>query len=200
MAPARVYLLAAADMPPFEFSIPVHDLDAAGKAFRFPVRAAWVRGALEATNVSPTSSDGEIDVRVSKSGNDVVIHGTLRYDLTVPCARCLEPAHVSVRETLSTLAVAGAPSKGGGKHHDDSDGEDADLAIDDANTIPYDGDTVVLDDLVRDEILLGIPMIPLCSDDCPGIRLEPAAVEDAVARDEDDVDPRLQPLQRLRKT
>ena len=55
--------------------------------------------------------------------------------------------------------------------------------------IAYDGETVVLDDLVRDELLLGIPMIPLCSEGCPGIRPEQSEGE-AVAS----IDPRLRPL------
>ena len=55
--------------------------------------------------------------------------------------------------------------------------------------IAYDGETVVLDDLVRDELLLGIPMIPLCSEGCPGIRPEQSERE-AVAS----IDPRLRPL------
>ena len=47
---------------------------------------------------------------------------------------------------------------------------------------------MVLDDLVRDELLLGIPMIPLCSEGCPGIR-PPASGRDADAG----IDPRLRP-------
>jgi uncharacterized protein len=196
-------ILAASDftMPTLEFSIPVHDLDAAGKEFLFPVRAAWIRGALEATTVSPASTDGELSVRVSKSGTDVVVRAKLRAELTVPCARCLEPAPVSVREDLSALAVEASsaqspknPRKRDGQ--DDEDGED--LPSDGADVIAYDGKTVVLDDLVRDEILLGIPMIPLCSDGCPGIRPLPAL--EGAAAGEDDVDPRLQPLMRLKKT
>ena len=66
-----------------------------------------------------------------------------------------------------------------------------------ADTLPYDGETVVLDDLVRDEVLLGVPMIPLCSDDCPG--MSPAPETDAKAPSEKkEIDPRLAPLQAFR--
>ncbi len=187
-------------MATVEFSIPVHDLDAAGKEFLFPVRAAWIRGALEATSVSPAPTDGELAVRVSKSGTDVVVRAKLRAELTVPCARCLEPAPVSVREDLSALAVeassAQTPKDAAKRDGHDDDGED--LSPDEADVIVYDGKTVVLDDLVRDEILLGIPMIPLCSEGCPGIRPQP--VLDDAASGNDSIDPRLQPLMRLKKT
>jgi len=174
-----------------EFEIPVHDLDAAGKRFRFPLRVDWLRSTLEATDVRPALADGELDVRVSRSGNDVVVRGAIRAELSVPCARCLEPAAVSVREEVSALAVASSTAVKAGNP---SDSDDEDLPTEEADVIEYDGDTLVLDDLVRDELLLGIPMIPLCSDGCPGIR--PRAAEDVPA---DVIDPRLEPLLRLKK-
>jgi uncharacterized protein len=175
-------------LPSPEFSISVHDLDAAGRHFRLPVRAAWIRSALEATEVGPGLDDGQLDLRLSKSGADVVIRGTLKAELTVPCARCLEPARVVVSEELGALALATGATRG--KRVVDDTDEDA---PDDADTIAYDGDLLVLDDLVRDELLLGIPMIPLCSEACPGIRPQ---TEDAPGAA---VDPRMRPLMSLKK-
>ena len=42
-----------------EFRIAVTDLDAGGKAFQFPVRPAWVRGALEDHEATAGDRDGE---------------------------------------------------------------------------------------------------------------------------------------------
>jgi uncharacterized protein len=185
-------------MSPHEFSIPVHDLDAAGKAVQLPIRASWLRSALEGTDVGASSADGSVDLRVSKSGVDVVIRGTVRAELTVPCARCLEPARVTVREELSALAVLGSPEEApSGASDRDQDDDDRDRSTEDANTIAYDGETVVLDDLVRDELLLAIPMIPLCSESCPGISAGPA---NSCGADEPGIDPRLRPLLKLKKT
>lgn len=175
-----------------EFSIAARDLDAAGKSLRFPVRAAWMRGALEGTDVGPAGPDGELELRASKSGTDVVVRGTLQAELTVPCARCLEPSRVAVAEPISTLVVpASVVSESSGGEDDD------DMAPDQADMIAYDGETVVLDDLIRDELMLGIPMIPLCSEGCPGIR-RPGSPEPPPARSPP-LDPRLQPLLRLKK-
>jgi uncharacterized protein len=173
-----------------EFAIPVRDLDAAGKPFRFPVRAAWVRGALEGTHVATVDTDGDLDLRLSKSGTDVVVRGRLQADLTVPCARCLEPAHVPVKEEVSILVVPKSTMR-------ETPGGDEDHGPELADVMPYDGETVVLDDLVRDELLLAIPMIPLCSEACPGIRPELASEDPEPAPG---VDPRLRPLLRLKKS
>jgi len=181
-------------MAEHEFAIPVRDLDAAGKPFRFPVTAAWLRTALEGTDVANGGGDGTLEVRLSKSGTDVVVRGTLEAQLTVPCARCLEPAHVPVKEDISALVVPATATRDAAGAQDDDD-----IAPEQADLIAYDGETVILDELVRDELLLGIPMIPLCSEGCPGIRPQPAQEEAAEAPATDAIDPRLRPLLRLKK-
>jgi uncharacterized protein len=171
-----------------EFAIPVTDLDAAGRSYSFPVRAAWIRAQLEDAKVDPAGPDGKLDLRLSRSGTDVVVRGSLRAELRVPCARCLEEARVPVSEDLSVLVVPHAAMR----QAEDGAGE-ADSPPDQADMIPYDGDTVVLDDLVRDELLLAIPMIPLCSEGCVGMK--PPSTEPPA---EDAIDPRLRPLLRLK--
>jgi uncharacterized protein len=172
-------------MAAHEFFVPARDLDAAGKEFHFDVRAPWIRGAVEGTDIETAGRDGELQVRVSKCGTDVIVRGTITAELVVPCARCLKPARVVVREPLSALFVpGGAPAS---RH--EAPAEDDERLAEEADVFPYDGETVVMDALVRDEILLGIPMIPLCSEACAGIRPE---ASDSVADAE--IDPRLRPL------
>jgi uncharacterized protein len=210
-------------MTPAEFSFPVSDLDAGGKRLQLPVRAAWLRGVLEDTDIGATDRDGTLDLRLSKSGTDVVVRGTLAADLVVPCSRCLEPATIPVREELSALAVPGSatrsskpgaksgkggdksegggkadrgadkgPNKGNGRGHADDPDEEG-VEIEDADVIPFDGENLILDELIRDELLLGIPMIPLCSEACAGISPERSEGSEAAS-----IDPRLRPLLKLR--
>lgn len=101
--PGRVRAPMAAE----ELKIHVGDLDAGGKQFAFPLRAAWIRGVLEDHEATAAGPDGLLDVRASRSGNDVVVHGTLRADLVVPCARCLAPVPLKIDEPLSLLFVPG---------------------------------------------------------------------------------------------
>ena len=169
-------------MSAHEYTISVSDLDAGGKQFRFALRASWVRGALEGHEATSSGADGALVVRASKSGNDVVVHGTLDAELTVPCARCLEPTNLSVHSDLSVLYVPSATLR--------NDGSERELSDDEANTLPFEGETVVLDDLVRDELVLEIPMIPLCSEDCPGMAPSPSVQ----GTEEKPIDPRLAPL------
>jgi uncharacterized protein len=179
-------------MTTHEFEIPIHDLDAGGKEYRFDVRASWIRGALEDCDASAGDKDGELDVRVSKSGTDVVVHGRLKAELSAPCARCLKPAAIPVDIALSALMVPASEVKGSRGPEDEYE-----FSADEADILPYSGDVVVLDDLVRDELALEVPMIPLCSEDCPGMERPPSLDESSVP--EDTVDPRLRPLLRFVK-
>lgn len=179
-------------MPGRELKISVGDLDAGGKQLTFPLRAAWIRGVLEDHEATAKGPDGSLDVRASRSGNDVVVHGSLRAELVVPCARCLAPVPLEIDQTLSLLfvpgkvtppPVAGGSSGGAGsasKDRRDSKGskkkadlEDYELSAQDADTLPYDGELIVLDDVVRDELILETPIFPLCSEDCPGMSPPP---------------------------
>jgi uncharacterized protein len=186
-----------------ELPVPVSDLDAGGKAVEFVVRAAWLRGTLEDTELSASGKDGWLKLRVSKSGTDVVLHGSLSVELQTPCARCLDPATFVVDKTVSFLAVPKSQLKKEAKQHD----EDVEIAEED-DLIGYENDLLVLDDWLRDELLLESPMIPLCSEGCPGIvplpqaASAPSTQEDKIGTDDsidhEHIDHRLKPLLALR--
>ena len=199
-----------------EFTISVTDLDAGGEEFRFRVRSAWIGQALEddVNGATASNTDGVLALRASRSGHDVAVHGTLHANLSVPCARCLNFYDYPLQSDITVLYVpahrihdhahskATATSKGahhaGGSasnhhaphapHHQD----EYEFSSEEADTLPYEGEQVVLDDLVRDEIILGIPMIPLCSEACPG--MSPAPKEPSAPSEKKGVDPRLVPL------
>jgi uncharacterized protein len=179
-----------------EFEVPGSDLDVGGKSKDFVVRAAWVRGILEGTDATTDGKEGSLNMRLSKSGTDVVASGDLKVGLSMECARCTEPVALTIANHVSALFVpavkisGGKPGKGGKDAKSDED--EYEFTSDEADTLPYDGDTVVLDDLVRDEILLEIPMIPLCKEDCPGIAHSPQGSTDSPG--ERPVDPRFAAL------
>lgn len=195
-----------------EFPISVADLDAGGRAFRFTVRANWVRGAFEGHEATAASTDGVLAVRASKSGHDVVVDGTLDATLSVPCARCLTPFELPLHSDIQVLYVpasrvkAPAPKKdvaGPGTEKrsakEKEDEEEYEFTSEEADTLGYDGETVVLDDLVRDELMLEIPMIPLCSEACTGMSPAPGEPQaPSEAGQGQRIDPRLAPLLQFR--
>lgn len=181
-----------------EFPISVADIDAGGKPFDFVVRPAWVRGALEECDATTAGTNGSLSVRVSRSGHDLVVRGRLKAELEAPCSRCLKPTKFAINQELSLLFV---PAKELRKREKAGENGELELSTDDADTFPYEGETLVLDDVVRDELVLETPMIPLCSEDCPGIRPADSSSAEATAEASESqtkIDPRLAPLLNLR--
>lgn len=84
-------------------------------------------------------------------------------------------------------------SKGKGRGEDLPEYE---FGSDEADLDAYDGELVVLDGFVREAILLELPIFPLCSESCAGIR--PASPEVAEGGASPPLDPRLMPLRALR--
>jgi uncharacterized protein len=182
-----------------ELTVPLKDLESGTKEYDFALPAAWLRGVLEETEVRPEDKDGSLQVRLTRMGRDVVAQGRIQADVTVACARCLGPAHVHVAEDVTALFVPVADVR-----HRAKDEGDKDLSAEDADLVPYEGETLVLDDLARDELLLALPMIPLCSEDCPGMSPPPADSSSSPSKGTDaaplaeDIDPRLRPLLRIK--
>ena len=170
-----------------EFEIPLSEVDAGGKDYVLVLRSAWIRSALEDADVSTDGTDGALRVRVSKSDNDVALHGRLTAKLTGTCGRCLGPAPIAIAQDVAALFVPKSTVK------TPADAE-YEFRPEEADVLTYSGEMVVLDDLVRDELLLEIPMIPLCSEDCPGIAAPPISEPDSAPK----VDPRLAPLMSIK--
>lgn len=179
------------------FIVPIHDLDIGGRSVRFPITPAWLRGALEGCEPQPAGSVGQMDVHLTKTGNDVLVQGQVDAALVVPCARCLEPVEFRPHIELSLLlhpATSDAPPsarRGQAKGEDESD-----IDADDSDIDTYVGEEVVLDRFVREAILLESPIFPLCSEACEGIRPASDSAPDSRGAV---TDPRLLPLLELAK-
>jgi uncharacterized protein len=179
-------------------SVTAHDIDAAGLTLDAELPAAWLDAELADASVT-VQQPGQVHVRLSRTGDDVIVRGRVRAAFTVPCARCTQPAAVAVDTELTlllqpapkaALRTPANPAKGKSKTNGKAD-EEYEFTAAEADSDTYDGETVELDPFVREAILLEVPNFPLCSEGCPGIR--PAAAP-APEESEPRIDPRLAPL------
>ncbi len=175
-----------------ELVLPLQDLDERGKDYAFPLTAEWLDTALAGTPLrrDPASEKGHLNVHAQKNGHEVLVHGQVEADLLAECARCLGDAPLHVHAEIAVLlSPAGA----------DAQPQEIELEREDLDRASFAGNEVVLDELVREHLLLELPMQPLCSPDCKGIGVP----EHLKPKPEDfgepgGVDPRLLPLQKLR--
>lgn len=104
------------------------------------------------------SSYVEDDQRISVVGLAEAVHGGILVTGEIStlwkgeCRRCLGHAggvlNIEVRELYER--------------------DDHDPAVEDGETYPYKGDVIDLGEMVKDQILLGLPLAPLCKADCKG--------------------------------
>ena len=192
------------------FVVPLADLERGPKHAVWSVDEKWLDVAMEGTDAKARGV-GSIDVTLTKSDTNVLIKGTIKVPLTMPCARTLEPVGVDVESELFLMlspAPAGAPApkrkrKGRGaesspKANPEITGRlanDRYLSEEEAARDHFSGDEIVLDSYVREFILLDLPMVPLRSDlrekDKPAIPGPPEESHDGSGRR---IDPRLAPL------
>jgi len=176
-----------------EFSIRLHQIDSSDKTFVFPITGAWLASVLTGTDVRATEDqEGELELRLYRSGPDIIVQGTAKATLVVDCSRCLEDVKVPVEASLSlVMSQAGAS--------DDEDDE-VESSGDELGRELYEGDELVFDDIVRDHLLLELPMQPRCSDPpCPEwVKQYLTTAEEAEEQaKEKKPDPRLAALQGL---
>ena len=143
-----------------DFVLNVHDIDEAGKDYSFPIDPSWVARVMEGCDVRADASapSGTLEVHAQKNGHDYLVTGTASMHLIADCYRCLEDAKIDVTAKLATIYTHG-------KVEDDAD-EEAEEQLDMEH---FEGDRIALDGLVREMVLLEVPMQPLCKPDCAGI-------------------------------
>jgi uncharacterized protein len=198
-----------------QFSVPVADLEYGDRELDEDIPVEWLRTALEGTEAVPEGRPGRLTLTLSKSGRDVMVRGQVSADVTMPCARTLDPVPVKLRSDIFLL-LAPAPStphppKQAQKRHAKAGGpndkrgpkparreEEGLLSDADAARDTYDGEDVVLDPFVREFLLLELPMVPvredLRSEATPAIERPPREPDEEEGPKRDGIDPRLAPL------
>jgi uncharacterized protein len=92
--------------------------------------------------------------------NDIRVVGDLRTRVQLACARCLEPI---TREVVRKFDLLYRPQG--------SDGGKAELSVTaaEAEVSYYQGQGLLLEDVLREQILLALPLKAICREDCRGL-------------------------------
>ena len=94
-----------------------------------------------------------------KSG-EVQVSCTLTTTVETPCARCLKPVLLPIKAEFSERFVTEVSWRAETQHE---------LASEDLSISVFDGETIDLDELVREEIELATPVQVFCREDCKGL-------------------------------
>ena len=112
------------------------------------------------TDEYTVASPVHLVVAVHKDGTAFRVTGRVQTTLRLECGRCLEPFTVPVGSAFDLRYVAQETAS----THEEREIRDEDLA-----TSYYSDDTLDLDELMREQFELALPMKPLCSEACKGL-------------------------------
>ena len=191
-----------------QFVVQLADLEHGEKHAAWEVSPAWLSAATSDTEAEPRGGAGHLELVLQKNGRDVVVRGRVDCPLTMPCARTLDPVDVDIDAEVFLMLSPAPPEEPGKRRKSGDKGRkrrrgavepDRELSDEEAAVDTFTGDEVVLDDYIREFILLELPLFPLRSPGSPAISSRPdgLAGESTSPSDEPVIDPRLAPLQEI---
>jgi len=98
--------------------------------------------------------------RVNRSGHEVRLSGEILARADVDCDRCLKQVSVPIETSFDVTYVPAS---------DYVEQTAAELQEEDLGVSVYEDETIDVDELVREQVLLAIPARALCTEDCKGL-------------------------------
>jgi uncharacterized protein len=111
-----------------------------------PAPSGW---GLELVRV-PAGSSVELDLRLESVVEGVLVSAKLHAPLAAECGRCLEPVVQRLDVPVAELFVY------------EPEADDDEVPV-------LDGDFVDLEPVLRDAVVLALPLNPICAEDCAGL-------------------------------
>ncbi|MFF0159667.1 YceD family protein [Streptomyces sp. NPDC005263] len=112
----------------------------------------------------PEGSPVKLELRLESVMEGVLVTGTVRAQAEGECVRCLEPLELKLEaEFQEMFSYPDADDRGRPK------AEPADDAEDDEDMLFIEDGLFDLEPVLRDAVVLALPMQPVCQEDCPGL-------------------------------
>lgn len=130
-------------------------------------------------------------VRASNARRNIVVRGKAKTAVAMECGRCLREYSQTLEFDLDiTVPMSHFNAFLGAAAVDVDPNDDGDeLTRDDINAL-FQGHSLYVSELVRQAIVLAVPIQPLCGDDCPGL-------PEAKTYNEAPIDPRWAALEKV---
>ncbi len=109
----------------------------------------------------PEGSPVDLDLRLESVLEGVLVSGSADLEVTAECSRCLEPFEWQQEIDLTELFRYPTTNARGVVVEDEDEAFDPLPVVKD--------DTVDLEPVLRDAVVLDLPLAPLCSEDCLGL-------------------------------
>ncbi len=117
----------------------------------------------------PEGAPVELELRLESVMEGVLVTGTGRAQAEGECVRCLEPLQLDVEAEFQEMFSYPDADDRGRHPHGAEPGDDAE---DDEDRLFLEDGLFDLESVLRDAVVLALPMQPVCQEDCPGLCAE----------------------------
>jgi len=139
-------------------------IDEEEKPIEQKLESAWLDEVLSGQNSTEFRPNGSqsLTVWVRRTGSDILLRSDSGIRLKTDCAACLTEFELEVPVVFSlTLKLRPAPSA--------ELPEELELTREDLEEYFYEGESIDLSEVLREQVLLSLPMYPRCQETCRGL-------------------------------
>jgi len=130
-----------------------------GLNFVFSEVGKWFSERLKEESADFSIEKADVNCLITKTSGTVFIKGRLSATVNTNCSRCLEETNLPVSSEFAYTLVPQKPQTK----------EDLELQKEELEISFYHGDFIDLTPVICEQIILQIPIKPLCGDECKGL-------------------------------
>ena len=139
--------------------IKIEDIGPEGVVLSEPVPADTIAAWLDTGAIFRPAGDGSARAEVSWAGQNIVVRGTVSATLAADCSLCLKGMTERYEVPFTVLF---AERLSGAQAEESREGEEGEYVF-------FGGPIIELDDVLRDNLVVNLPMAPRCSEECKGL-------------------------------
>ncbi len=133
-------------------------IDVAEKADEFPaLKEVEERG--EGRFLAPVTGQ----VRAFWANGFVEVQGRIASEVALDCSRCLAPIRMPLSSDFVLTFSRETPTM------ENEGGEEIELSADEMGIVLFEGDEIDLREALQEQLMLELPLRPLCADGCQGL-------------------------------
>ena len=166
------------------FAITLAEIENGGIRIESDIPIEWLKRRMCYCEYSAEPKSATTSLRAETSGHGVLIRGSVSAQIETLCGSCLKDITINIYTKISSYLMPLSEAT--------NVIEETELTPEDLDREYFNGDTIVLDEIIGDAIMLEMPMNPKCVGTC-------AEHSSFNQKDEgSDIDPRLAPLLGIR--
>ncbi len=145
--------------------IKVKDLELRKLEFEESITPGMIELGQEITQTAPLKTAGRAELVVEHRGGresveDIRVVGSFSTEIEVRCARCLDPVSHAVSENFDLIYRPQGV---------DAVADEASISLAETEIGYYQGEGLLLEDVLKEQILLALPVKQVCSTGCKGL-------------------------------